>query len=108
MSDKGISGLYGYGLAVGACLVAVAIALPLTLAGIHGPEFAIVLMAIAVTVWLTSRGPSVFGLVLNSLSFNYFFTPPIYTFYITPVELPTYLTFILFALLLAWFTEARR
>src|SRR5579859_386618 len=108
MSYKGISGRYGYGLAVVACLVAVALALPLTLADIHSPEFPIVLMAIAITVWYTSRGPSIFGLLVNCLSFNYFFTSPRYTFYISPGEIPDYITFVLFALLLAWFTEARR
>jgi PAS domain S-box-containing protein len=108
MSYKGISGLYGYGLAVAACLVAAAFALPLTLAGIHGPEFPIVLMAIAITVWYTSRGPSITGLLLNCLSFNYFFTPPVYTFYISAKEVPDYIAFVLFALLLAGFTEARR
>jgi PAS domain S-box-containing protein len=108
MSYKGISGFYGYALAVGACLVAVTLALPLSRADIHGPEFVIALMAIAVTVWFTSRGPAIVGLILNALSFNYFFTPPIYSFYITPGEVPTYIAFVLFAILLAWFTEARR
>ena len=108
MSDKGISGFYGYGIAVGSCLVAAAVSLPFTLAGIHGPEFAITLMAIAITVWFTSTEPSIVGLILNALAFDYFFTPPFYTFYVRPQEVPTYITFVLFALLLAWFTQARR
>jgi PAS domain S-box-containing protein len=108
MSYKGISGFYGYGIAVGAFLVALGIALPLTLAGIRGPEFTVVLMAIAVTVWFTSRGPAILGLVLNALSFNFFFTEPLYSLYVTPGEVPTYIAFVLFAILLAWFTQARR
>jgi PAS domain-containing protein len=51
---------------------------------------------------------AVFALVLASLVFNYFFTEPLHTLYVTRSELPYYFIFMSFASLLAWFTAVRR
>jgi PAS domain S-box-containing protein len=74
----------------------------------HGEEFPLFLFAIAITVWREGTGPGVFALVLSSLAFNFFFTPPVYSFYISPADLPYYAVFILFALLITWFSAVRR
>jgi len=47
-------------------------------------------------------------LVLSSLVFNYFFTEPNYSFFVTTAELAYYIAFILFALLIIWFSTVRR
>jgi light-regulated signal transduction histidine kinase (bacteriophytochrome) len=48
------------------------------------------------------------ALVLAATAFNYYFTEPLYSFYIAPTDLPFYLVFILFAALLTWFSTVRR
>jgi PAS domain S-box-containing protein len=76
--------------------------------GIRGVEFPTFLLAIAVTVWYAGGGPGACAVVLASLAFNYYFTEPRYTFYVSWADLPFYVTFVLFALLLAWFAAVRR
>jgi PAS domain S-box-containing protein len=64
-------------------------------------------MAIAVTVWYAGAGPGVLAAVLSGLSFNYFFTQPLYTLYIEPSDHPYFIVFILFALMIGWFSSRR-
>ena len=45
---------------------------------------------------------------MASLAFNYYFTEPRYTFYVNRSDLPYYVVFILFALLITWFAVVRR
>jgi PAS domain S-box-containing protein len=71
-------------------------------------EFPLFLFAIAVSVWYAGLWPGVLAVVLSSLAFNYYFTEPLYTFYVARVDLPYYVVFILFALLLTWFSTIRR
>ncbi len=107
MSHIGISGLRGYGIAIGSCCAALAMAIILTRADIHDVAFPLFLMAIAITVWLVDRGPAILGMILCVFTFNYFFTDPLYSPYVSRKELPSYGIFILFAVLLAWFTRIR-
>ena len=105
---KLFSAIRGYILA--SCSVAIALMTGLLLARLNFPsvEFPLFLFAIAIIVWREGTGPGAFALVLSSLAFNYFFTPPLYSLYITPAELPYYAVFILFALLITWFSAVRR
>src|SRR5262249_1319020 len=59
-------------------------------------------------VWYVGVGPAIVALALASLAFNYYFTEPRYTFYVTREDIPYYLVFILFALLITWFAAIRR
>ena len=74
----------------------------------QGVQFPFFLIAIAVIVWREGTGPAVFAVILSSLAFNYFFTEPRYTFYVTASDLPYYVVFISFALLITWFSVVRR
>jgi PAS domain S-box-containing protein len=102
------SGVLRYGLAV--LLVAAALGIGLLLANLHvqGVEFPAFLIAITITVWYAGTGPAILALVLATLAFNYYFTEPFYSFYITRADLPYYVIFVLFALLITWFTTLRR
>ena len=102
-----LSAMRGYGLAVLA--VAIALAAGLFLRS-HNPRvaFPLLLMAVAITVWREGTGPGILAVVLSSLAFNYYFTQPYYTFYVSLVDLPYYVEFILFALLITWFSVVRR
>src|SRR5580658_4726237 len=105
---KLLSAIRSYGLAMLSVAIALMAGLLLASLNFHDVEFPLFLFAIAITVWREGTGPGVLALVLSSVAFNYFFTPPIYSFYITPAEFPYYALFILFALLITWFSAVRR
>jgi PAS domain S-box-containing protein len=102
------SAIRGYGFAVLSVAIAVVTGLLLASRNFQGVEFPLFLFAIAITVWREGTGPGVLALVLSSLAFNFFFTPPIYSFYVAPADIPYYVVFVLFALLLTWFSAVRR
>lgn len=97
-----------YGLAISSVAIALAIGFLLGRSGFRGVEFPLFLMAIAITTWFAGTGPAIVALVLSALTFDYFFTLPIYSLAITRYDLPYYIVFVLFSLLLAWFTTIRR
>jgi PAS domain S-box-containing protein len=97
-----------YGLAATSFAVALGLALLAQRYGFRNVEVPLFLFAIAVTVWYAGIGPAILAVVLSSLAFDYFFTEPRYSFYVRSSELPYYAVFILFALLLTWFSAVRR
>jgi PAS domain S-box-containing protein len=105
---KLLSAIRGYGFALLSVAIAFAAGLFMARFNFQGVEFPFFLIAIAVIVWREGTGPAVFALVLSSLVFNYFFTPPIHSFYVSPSDIPYYVVFILFALLITWFSSVRR
>ena len=105
---KTTSAILRYGLAVGSVALGTLAAFPLERYQFRGVEYPIFLFAIALTVWYAGLGPAILAVVLSSLSFNYFFTDPRFSFYVTRADIPYYLIFILFALLLTWFSVVRR
>ena len=103
-----LSAIRRYGLAVVSVALALAGALLADRYNFRGVEFPFFLFAIAATAWYAGPGPAVLTLVLSTVAFNYFFTEPFYTLYVTGSDLPYYVVFLLFASLLAWFSAVRR
>ena len=97
-----------YGLAVASFAIALGLALLAQRYSFRDVEVPLFLFAIAVTAWYAGIGPAIVAVVLSSLAFDYFFTEPRYSFYVTSSELPYYAVFILFALLVTWFSAVRR
>jgi PAS domain S-box-containing protein len=97
-----------YGLATGSFAIALSLALLAQRYGFRNLEVPLFLFAIAVTVWYAGIGAAILAVVLSSLAFDYFFTEPRYSLYISRSEFPYYAVFILFALLLTWFSAVRR
>ena len=97
---KDLPPILRYGLAVGSVALALGLALLLERSNFRGVEFPLFLFAIAVSVWYAGLWPGVLAVVLSSLAFNYYFTEPLYTFYVARVDVPYYVVFILFASLL--------
>jgi K+-sensing histidine kinase KdpD len=97
-----------YGLAVVAVAVALGAALLVNRYNFRGVEFPLFLFAIAVSAWYAGPAPAILTLVLSSLAFNYFFTEPFYSLYVARADVPYLVVFILFASLLAWFSNVRR
>ncbi len=105
---KLLSAIRGYGLAMLSVAIALSVGLFLSAHNLHGVEFPLFMIAVAITSWQEGTGPAVFALVLSGLVFDYFFTAPFNSFAITPLELPYYAVFILFALLITWFSGVRQ
>jgi len=97
-----------YGVAFAAVAVALGASLLLHRYRIERLEFPIFLFEITLVVWYLGLGPAILAVVLSSLAFNYFFTEPLYTFYVNGIDLAYYIVFVLFALLLTWFSAVRR
>jgi PAS domain S-box-containing protein len=97
-----------YALAI--LLVALALGLALLLPNfeIQGIEFPLLLSAIALTAWYAGTGPAIVAVITSGLAFDYYFITPIHSFYITTSEIPYWITFVLFASLLTWFSAIRR
>jgi PAS domain S-box-containing protein len=104
---KPLSTIQSYGLAV--LSVSVALGLALLLDRVHFPGLvAPFLLALAVAAWYGGPGPALLALLLASLSFDYFFTEPVYTFYISLSDIPDFLAFAVFASLVTWFGIQKR
>ena len=102
------SPLLRYGFSV-AC-VAIAMGLELVFRHYHFREIAAppFNLAIAVAAWYGGVGPSVLALVLSAACFDYFFSPHIFSFAIPSEDLPSFVLFTAWALLIASFAGARR
>jgi signal transduction histidine kinase len=99
---------FGYALAVVSVALALGVALLMERYNFRGVEFPLLLFAVALTVWYAEMGPGILSVVISSLAFNYFFTEPLHSLYVTRSELPYYLVFLLFASLVAFFAAVRR
>jgi len=97
-----------YGLGGTSFAIALGLALLAERYGFRNVEVPLFLFAITLTVWYAGSGPAILAVVLSSSAFDYFFTEPRYSFYVTRSELPNYAVFVLFALLLTWFATVRR
>jgi PAS domain S-box-containing protein len=97
-----------YGLAVVSVAIALGVALLLQRYSFRGVESPLFMFAIAITVWFAGGGPAVLAVILSGLALVYFFIEPLYSLYIRTSELPYYFAFILFAILLTWFSTVRR
>jgi PAS domain S-box-containing protein len=97
-----------YGLAVLSVAIALESGLFLASHNFQGVEFPLFLLAMALIAWYQGTGPAILALLLSSIAFNYYFTEPLHTLYVTRSEVPYYVMFILFASLVTWFSGVRR
>src|SRR6202166_163564 len=97
-----------YGLGATSFAIALGLALLAQRYGFRNVEVPLLLFAVAVTAWYAGPGPAALAVVLSIAFFDYFFTEPRYTFYVTSSDIPYLIVFISFALLVAWFSVVRR
>ena len=97
-----------YGLAVTSFGIALGLALLAQRYNFHNVEVPLFLFSVAITAWYAGPRPAALAVVLSIAFFDYFFTEPRYTFYVTTSDIPYLLVFISFALLVAWFSAVRR
>jgi PAS domain S-box-containing protein len=96
-----------YSFAVLSVAVALGTAVLLDHFGFRDATVPLFIFASAISSWYGGPGPAVLAVVLSSLAFDYFFVPPLYTLYIAPWEIPYFVIFALFTLLVSWFARVR-
>ena len=102
------SPILGYAFSVVAVAVALGLSLLFSTTGFKDTELPLFTIAIAFVTWFAARGPSVLTVGLSALCFNYFFTDPRYSLYVSVSEIPSYLIFVAWALIIAIFADVRR
>jgi len=96
--------LLRYGFSVICVATALGLALILHYYRFRDLELPILSLAVAVATWYGGLGPSVLAVLLSMAAFNYFFTEPYFSFYVSRTDIPYFLTFVLWAIIVAWFS----
>jgi K+-sensing histidine kinase KdpD len=97
-----------YGFSVVSVAIALGVAFALQHYQLRDVELPFFTLAVALTTWYAGAGPSVLAVLLSSVSFDYFFTEPLYSLDISRTDLPYYFTFVAWAAIVASFSAARR
>jgi light-regulated signal transduction histidine kinase (bacteriophytochrome) len=97
-----------YGFSVVSVVVALAVAFALQHFQFRDVELPVLTLAIAFATWHAGTGPSVLAVLLSSASFDYFFIEPRYSFEISIRDLPYFSIFVIWAAIVASFSEVRR
>jgi light-regulated signal transduction histidine kinase (bacteriophytochrome) len=99
-------------LRYGLSLVCVALALALALAaqyyGFRDVGLPLFSLAVAIVTWYAGIGPSVLTVLLSTLSFDYFFVEPLHSLVIAVGDLPYFVIFVTWAVVVASFAAIRR
>jgi PAS domain S-box-containing protein len=103
-----LSGIQRYGLAALSVSVALGGALLLERFGFRDVEVPLFLFAVALSAWYGGTGAAALALVLSCVGFDYFFVQPIHSFDVSSSDLPYFIVFAMFALLVTWFSAVRR
>ena len=91
------SPILGYGFSVVAVAVALGLSLIFSTNGFRDTEVPLFTLAIAFVTWFANRGASALAVALSAFSYNYFFTEPRYSLYVSVSEIPSYLIFVAWA-----------
>jgi signal transduction histidine kinase len=102
------SAILRYGFSVVAVAVALGLGLIFDAYGFRETQFPLFTLAIAFVTWYADRWSSILALVLSAMLFNFFFTEPFYTLYISASDIPYFIIFVVWALIIAAFASARR
>jgi K+-sensing histidine kinase KdpD len=102
------SPILGYGLSIVCVAIAVGLSLALQYYQFRDVELPVLTLAVALVTWYAGIGPSVLAVVLGTMSFNYFFTEPLYSFRVSARDFPFFLVFLVWAVVVASFSAVRR
>jgi len=100
--------LLRYALALASFAMALGLALLAHRYGFRNVEVPLFLFIVALTAWYGGSGPAAVALLLSIAGFDYYFTEPRYTLYVTRSDIPYLIVFVSFASLVAWFSSVRR
>jgi light-regulated signal transduction histidine kinase (bacteriophytochrome) len=102
------SALLRYGLAVVAVAIAFASSQFVSAYGFRDIALPLFIIAIAIVTWYAGRGPSIVAVILSTGLFDYYFVEPLYSLYVTLNDIPYFIVFIVWALIIAVFAAVRR
>jgi signal transduction histidine kinase len=102
------SPILSYGLSVVCVAISFGLALTLQYYDFRDVELPVLSLAVGITTWYAGIGPSVLAILLSTIFFNYFFTEPLYTFYVSTRDIPYFLSFLVWAVVVAWFSTVSR
>jgi light-regulated signal transduction histidine kinase (bacteriophytochrome) len=102
------SALLRYGFSIAAVAAALGLSLISTAYGFKDVELPAFTLAIAFVTWYAGSRPSTVAVCLSALCYNFFFTDPIYTLYVSANEIPSYIIFVAWAVIIAIFAAVRR
>ncbi len=100
-----------YLLSIISVAAALAVRLILQRLGVVGASemrMTLFLYAIAVSAWYLGTGPGVVAAILSGLVYDYFLSDSHHSLRITPDQVPFYVAFVLFAVIVTRFTAVRR
>jgi signal transduction histidine kinase len=102
------SPILSYGLSIVCVAIALGLALTFQYYQFRDVELPLLCLAVAIATWYAGVGPSVLAILLSTICFNYFFAEPIHSFAVSTKDLPYFLTFLAWAVLVAWFSTVSR
>jgi PAS domain S-box-containing protein len=97
-----------YGLSVLAVGIALGVALLLEHFHFRTPAALLLMLAVAIGSWYGGQGPGVLAAILSTVAYYWYFVEPVRTIYIYSSEIPHFVTFVAFAVLLSRFGATRR
>jgi signal transduction histidine kinase len=97
-----------YGLSVICVAIALGLAVTLQYYQFRDVELPVLSLGVAIATWYAGVGPSVLAILLSTMFFNYFFIEPIHSYAVTTKDLPYFLIFLAWAVLVAWFSTVSR
>jgi PAS domain S-box-containing protein len=71
-------------------------------------EVPLFIFAVAIAAWYGGTGAAAVALLLSCVAFDFFFVQPLHTLYVSSSDLPYFIVFTTFALLVTWFSAVRR
>ncbi len=96
-----------YGFSVVSVASALGLAFALHYCDFRDVSLPVFTVAIAFTTWYAGAGPSVLAVLLAAVCFDYFFTEPLYSFAISPRDLPYFFMLVAWAAIVASFSAVR-
>jgi light-regulated signal transduction histidine kinase (bacteriophytochrome) len=97
-----------YGFAVVSVAIGLALGLLSQYYQFRDVEVPVLALSIALTTWYAGTGPSVLAILLSTACFDYFFTEPFHSFSISSQDLPYFLIFVAWGVIVASFSATRR
>jgi PAS domain S-box-containing protein len=98
----------GYGLSVVSVALGVGATILLQQQDFRAPTTAILGIAVATSTWYGGLGPGALAVLLSTASFAFFFAEPLYSFEVSARDLPYFLVFLAWGLVVVWFSLASR
>jgi PAS domain S-box-containing protein len=97
-----------YGLAVLCVGIALGVAILLEHFHFRSPATLLLMLSVAIASWYGGRGPGVMAGILSTVAYYWYFVEPVRTIYIYWSEIPRFITFVAFTVLLLKFGAVRR